>query len=262
MPYHPLTGEDQALAVEVTHHIEYHNDFSIGAYDFGDVTLRNLTVSGSLKGHYWKTYRRGVNSGPLCVNCRFAGNFPSLVQAPGGQGLVEWHNSTWDEESGAIIGVPGKDGGPSSIYKWEDLKTDKPWREQAATPRKWEHLRRPATHLRASRVVHSTRSTLSCGAGAVMYTDPLWDGSMSDAYTTHQWEWLATTSAKPLPVTNSGFRAISSSGRATRDDPATSGFSSRSSSAVVGCGNRVQGSSAAAATAKMASMAPQRDMAL
>ena len=102
VPYHPLTGEDQALAVEVTHHIEYHNDFSIGAYDFGDVTLRNLTVSGSLKGHYWKTYRRGVNSGPLCVNCRFAGNFPSLVQAPGGQGLVEWHNSTWDEESGAI----------------------------------------------------------------------------------------------------------------------------------------------------------------
>ena len=37
-------------------------------------------------------------------------------------------------------------------------------------------------------------TVLSCGAGAVMYTEPVWLGATSDPYTPVQWDLLATTS--------------------------------------------------------------------
>ena len=36
-----------------------------------------------------------------------------------------------DEDSGACIGLPGKDGSPGTVYKWEDLRTELPWQQQA-----------------------------------------------------------------------------------------------------------------------------------
>ena len=38
-------------------------------------------------------------------------------------------------------------------------------------------------------------AVLSCGAGAVMFTDPLWDGAVSSTYSNAQWTRLATASA-------------------------------------------------------------------
>ena len=58
---------------------------------------------------------------------------------------------------------PRREGGQGHASK-RKRKQRPPWREQAATPRKWEHLRRPATHLRASRVMHSMRSVASAAS--------------------------------------------------------------------------------------------------
>ena len=85
-----LDGSDQAQNVIVRDHFEYFNDFSAGVYDMGDVSFIDSTFYATLKGLYWKTYRRGPNSGPLCERCTFINNGAEL---PGGSGLVEFDDS-------------------------------------------------------------------------------------------------------------------------------------------------------------------------
>ena len=82
----------RASTVRIERHLEYFNDFSAGVYDMGDVTMDDYTVYGSNKGLYWKTYRRGLNSGPLCDSCRF---IRTGVEAPGGSGHVAFEDSTF-----------------------------------------------------------------------------------------------------------------------------------------------------------------------
>ena len=86
-------GEDHSFNVVVQDHTEYFNDFSAGVYSVGDITLKNYTNYGSNKRLYWKTYRRGAESGPICENCRF---IRTSIEGPGGSGLVEFQtpNST------------------------------------------------------------------------------------------------------------------------------------------------------------------------
>ena len=45
----------------------------------------------NLKGLYWKTYRRGAESGPLCDGCTFW----TTIEGPGGDGLVEFRNTSF-----------------------------------------------------------------------------------------------------------------------------------------------------------------------
>ncbi len=68
------TGEDQSRGFVVRDHVEYFEDFSFGAYELGDVTFENTISALNNNGLYWKTYRRGPNSGPLCRNCTFYQN--------------------------------------------------------------------------------------------------------------------------------------------------------------------------------------------
>ena len=75
-----LTGDDHSFNIKIQKHVEYFNDFSAGVYSVGDVTLEDYTTYGGNKGLYWKTYRRGMNSDPLCVNCTLRGP-PSKVRA-------------------------------------------------------------------------------------------------------------------------------------------------------------------------------------
>ena len=91
LPY-AESGADQSFNVRVERHLEYFNDFSAGVYDMGDVTMEDYTVYGSNKGLYWKTYRRGLNSGPLCESCSF---IRTGVEAPGGSGHVAFEDSTF-----------------------------------------------------------------------------------------------------------------------------------------------------------------------
>ena len=35
-----------------------------------------------------------------------------------------------DEDTGACIGLPGRDGGPGTVYRWEELRTELPWQHQ------------------------------------------------------------------------------------------------------------------------------------
>ena len=71
--------------------VEFHNDFSFGVYDLGDVTMDNLTSIDGVKAHYWKTYRRGSASGPFMRNSVLR----SVGQAPGGAALVEFDSVTF-----------------------------------------------------------------------------------------------------------------------------------------------------------------------
>lgn len=88
----PVTGADQSAIAYIDDHVEYHNDFAIGAYDFGDVSMRNLTSVDGVKSMYWKTYRRGKDHGPLVDGATFR----ATVQASGGQGMVEFRNVWWE----------------------------------------------------------------------------------------------------------------------------------------------------------------------
>ena len=74
------TGEDHSFNVMNQKHVEYFNDFSAGVYSVGDITLEDYTTFGGNKGLYWKTYRRGINSKPLCINCVFA---RTTIEGPG-----------------------------------------------------------------------------------------------------------------------------------------------------------------------------------
>ena len=71
--------------------MEYNQDFGAGVYDHGDVTFLNYVSAWNLKGLYWKTYRRGAGSGPLCDGC----SFYQTPEGPGGDGLVEFRNTSF-----------------------------------------------------------------------------------------------------------------------------------------------------------------------
>ena len=79
IPFNLDTGEDQCAVAIIQDHVEYHNDFSIGVYDMGDITMKNLTSVDGIKAHYWKTYRRGTNSPPLVDGGYFRSNPKHLV---------------------------------------------------------------------------------------------------------------------------------------------------------------------------------------
>ena len=85
-------GIDHSYNVKIQKHQEYFNDFSAGVYSVGDATLEDYRTFGGNKGLYWKTYRRGLNSEPLCVNCVFA---QTSFEGPGGSAHVEFKDSTF-----------------------------------------------------------------------------------------------------------------------------------------------------------------------
>ena len=95
-PFNFNTGADNAQTVgggaSVNDHVEYMNDFNMGAYDTGDVTFNNVVVGLGNKGMYFKTYRRAATTGPLCTNCTFY-SMNLHMEAPGGSALVEFKDS-------------------------------------------------------------------------------------------------------------------------------------------------------------------------
>jgi len=93
-----VTGEDHAVPGVLENHIEYGNDFGLGAYDLPDFTCRNCSIYGSAMGIYWKTYRRAKHAGPLLEGGRvyqlshqgWGISAINSLRLPGGQGLVEF----------------------------------------------------------------------------------------------------------------------------------------------------------------------------
>lgn len=53
-PFDTTTGADHAASGSVSHHIEYHNDFSMGAYELSDTSAYNMTTVDGIKAQYWK----------------------------------------------------------------------------------------------------------------------------------------------------------------------------------------------------------------
>ena len=91
-PFDTTTGADHGAPGYVSHHIEYHNDFSMGSYELGDTSAYNMTTVDGIKAQYWKTYRRSLSSRPIIEESVVR----ATVQAPGGQGLVEYKNVSWE----------------------------------------------------------------------------------------------------------------------------------------------------------------------
>ena len=94
LPFDMDTGADLAAPTLVADHVEYFNDFAMGAYDLGDVTFANTTSALNNKGMYFKTYRRGPQSGPLCDRCTFHDN-QQQIEGPGGAAAVEFAATTF-----------------------------------------------------------------------------------------------------------------------------------------------------------------------
>jgi hypothetical protein len=53
-PFDTTTGADHGAPGYVSHHIEYHNDFSMGSYELGDTSSYNMTTVDGIKAQYWK----------------------------------------------------------------------------------------------------------------------------------------------------------------------------------------------------------------
>jgi hypothetical protein len=137
-PFDTLSGADNAAPYTVWDHVEYNHDFGAGVYAHGDVTLRNYRSAWNIKGLYWKTYRRGAGSGPMCDNCTFYASTPEL---PGGDGLVEFRNTSLNgggvriNHHCSVNGLPegglcashylftGEGSAPSWIYSEADGQT-------------------------------------------------------------------------------------------------------------------------------------------
>ena len=97
-PFSP-SGEDQSANILLQNHTEYFNDFSAGGYDLGDVSFTNYTSYGGNKAMYWKSYRRGENSGPLCTDCTFINTNFDLM---GGSALVEFKDTHFYRDNNNI----------------------------------------------------------------------------------------------------------------------------------------------------------------
>ena len=121
VPWHPVTGADNASPSRLEHHTEMNNVFSAGSYDAMDVTLFNYTIIGGDMGCYWKTYRRGLHSGPLLDT----GSSTQRLVLPGGSGLVEVKDFTAPQLSVnhhcALGGVPT--GGFCASHYWYNHPT-------------------------------------------------------------------------------------------------------------------------------------------
>lgn len=89
LPFDMATGAENGKGFVVKNHLEYFNDFAMGTYDLGDVTFEDTISALNNKGLYWKTYRRGANSGPFAKNLSFVDNVWHL-EGPGGSGVVEF----------------------------------------------------------------------------------------------------------------------------------------------------------------------------
>jgi hypothetical protein len=93
--FNPSTGEDNSAGYEVRNHVELYHDFGIGGYDGGETTFRNATIAFATSGAYYKTFRRGRNSGPWCDGCYFYKvNHPNF---PGGSCMWEMKDTIFDE---------------------------------------------------------------------------------------------------------------------------------------------------------------------
>ena len=108
-PWNFVTGEDNAMPGVLENHVEFGNDFGMGAYDLGDFTCRNCSIIQNAMGVYWKTYRRAKDAPPLLEGGRVynidklragvSADYGHLkenrvatnaLRLPGGQGLVEF----------------------------------------------------------------------------------------------------------------------------------------------------------------------------
>ncbi len=57
----------------------------------------------SLKGVYWKSYRRGLQSPPFLEHSYIAASI--ATEAPGGQGLVEYKNVSFQKTDGTQVKI-------------------------------------------------------------------------------------------------------------------------------------------------------------
>ena len=135
MPAFSLDGEDHSFNVKIQKHVEYFNDFSAGVYSVGDITLEDYTTYGGNKGLYWKTYRRGPRSGPICADCTFA---RTTIEGLGGSAHVEFQNSEFYRSHEAYqvnhhCSLDGGTGGlcashydfrTSRFYEWSHEQND------------------------------------------------------------------------------------------------------------------------------------------
>ena len=94
LPYNMTSGADLAAPITVSNHVEYFNDFSMGAYDLGDVSFVDTVSAFNNKGLYWKSYRRGAAAGPLALRTTFHDN-GMQIQGPGGSAAVELRGATF-----------------------------------------------------------------------------------------------------------------------------------------------------------------------
>ena len=64
-----------------------------------------------------------------------------------------------DEDTGACIGMPGRDGGPGTVYRWDELRSELPWQQQAPDDE-------PASHARTLPKQAEAATLPAGGAGA------------------------------------------------------------------------------------------------
>jgi len=83
------------VEVVVEDHTELFHNFGAGGYDGGETSFRNAVFAFGLATNYYKTFRRGVRTGPYCVNCFYTNNLHPM--APGGSCMFEFKDTVFED---------------------------------------------------------------------------------------------------------------------------------------------------------------------
>jgi hypothetical protein len=98
--FDPSTGADNSAAYTVENHVELWHNFGAGGYDGGETSFKNSVFAFGLATNYYKTFRRGIRSGPICEGCFYTDNlFPNT---PGGACMWEYKDTVFED---TLIGL-------------------------------------------------------------------------------------------------------------------------------------------------------------
>jgi len=90
------TGEDNAAPVLVEDHTELFHNFGGGGYDGGDVSFKNAIFAFANTGNYFKTFRTGASTPPMCDGCYYH-KIDVGPNLPGGSCFFEMKDTVFDD---------------------------------------------------------------------------------------------------------------------------------------------------------------------
>jgi len=93
--FDPITGDDNSQGYTVNNHVELYQDFGAGGYDGGETSFVNSKFAFCNSGNYYKTFRRGIRTGPFCKGCFYTDDKHPMTS--GGSCMWEFRDTVFED---------------------------------------------------------------------------------------------------------------------------------------------------------------------